>query len=150
MLNSTKILFKVKAMNKRKYFSWTDEKRTELRAFVNAFEDPKTAFKHAAELFGVSENSCMGAYHYEPKKPIIIEVDPEDLEPRKERVMTSRKAKEVSVEKPEQVVIEAPVAKTWKLKMDIHNDVNNDCLVIHVNDSVTVLKVGDIIVTLEV
>lgn len=137
-------------MNKRKYFSWTDEKRAELRAFVNAFDDIKTAFKHAAELFGVSENSCMGAYHYEPKKPIVIEVDPEDLEPRKERAMKGRKVKEVSVEKPEQVVIDAPVAKTWKLKMDIHNDVNNECLVIHVNDSVSILKVGDIIVTLEV
>ena len=64
--------------------------------------------------------------------------------------MTNRKAKEVSVEKPEQVVIDKLVAKTWKLKVDIHNDMNNECLVIHVNDSVSILKIGDIIVTLEV
>lgn len=136
-------------MTKRKYFSWTDEKRKELRDFVNAYPDIKAAFKDAALLFGVSENSCMGAYHYEPKKPIVIEVDPEDLEPRKERAMKGRKRKEVSIKELIAEVSE-PVAKTWKLKMDIHNDVNNDCLVIHVNDSVTILKVGDIIVTLEV
>ena len=150
MLNSTKILFKVKAMNKRKYFSWTDEKRDELREFVNAHSDIKEAFKEAAILFGVSEQSCVGAYNYQPKKPIVIEVDPEDLEPRKERGVTNRKTKEVSVEKPEQVVIDKLVAKTWKLKVDIHNDMNNECLVIHVNDSDSILKIGDIIVTLEV
>lgn len=136
-------------MTKRKYFSWTDEKREELREYINTHPDIKQAFKEAAVLFGVSENSCIGAYHYKPKKPIVIEVDPEDLEPRKERVMKGRKVKEVSIKELIAEVSE-PVAKTWKLKMDIHNDVNNDCLVIHVNDSVTILKVGDIIVTLEV
>lgn len=136
-------------MTKRKYFSWTDEKREELREYINTHPDIKQAFKEAAVLFGVSENSCIGAYHYKPKKPIVIEVDPEDLEPRKERVMKGRKVKEVSIKELIAEVTE-PVAKTWKLKMDIHNDVNNECLVIHVNDSVTILKVGDIIVTLEV
>lgn len=152
-------------MSKRKYFSWTDEKRAELREFVNAFEDPKTAFKHAAQLFSVSEQSCIGAYHYEPKKPIVIEVDPADLEPRKERTMQGRAVtlkdlrdmasgktvtENTMKEETEKQTIVPVAAKTWKLKMDIHNDVNNECLVIHVNDSVSILKVGDIIVTLEV
>lgn len=136
-------------MNKRKYFSWTDEKRTELREFINGQPDIKEAFKEAAVLFGVSENSCMGAYHYEPKKPIVIEVDPEDLEPRKERVMKGRKRKEVSVEEVLPVVTPT-ITETAKLKINVHNDLNNDCLVISVSDSVTVLKVGDIIVTLVV
>ena len=137
-------------MNKRKYFSWTDEKRAELREFVDTHEQPKNeALIEAAELFGVSIGSCHGAYNYEPKKPIIIEVDPEDLEPRKERVMTNKKVKEVSIKQLMEELKE-PNTKTYKLKIDIHNDVNNECLVIHVNDSVTVLKLGDVIVTLEV
>jgi hypothetical protein len=137
-------------MNKRKYFSWTDEKRAELREFVDTHEQPKNeALIEAAELFGVSIGSCHGAYNYEPKKPIVVEVDPEDLEPRKERVMTNRKTKEVSIKQLMEELKE-PNTKTYKLKIDIHNDVNNECLVIHVNDSVTVLKLGDVIVTLEV
>ena len=137
-------------MTKRKYFSWTDEKRAELREFVDTHEQPKNeALIEAAELFGVSIGSCHGAYNYEPKKPIVIEVDPEDLEPRKERVMTNRKTKEVSIKQLMEELKE-PNTKTYKLKIDIHNDVNDECLVIHVNDSVTVLKLGDVIVTLEV
>jgi hypothetical protein len=137
-------------MTKRKYFSWTDEKRAELREFVDTHEQPKNeALIEAAELFGVSIGSCHGAYNYEPKKPIIIEVDPEDLEPRKERVMTNRKTKEVSIKQLMEELKE-PNTKTYKLKIDIHNDVNDECLVIHVNDSVTVIKVGDVILTLEV
>ena len=137
-------------MNKRKYFSWTDEKRAELREFVDTHEQPKNeALIEAAELFGVSIGSCHGAYNYEPKKPIVVEVDPEDLEPRKERVMTNRKVKEVSIKQLMEELKE-PDTKTYKLKIDIHNDVNDECLVIHVNDSVTVLKLGDVIVTLEV
>jgi hypothetical protein len=136
-------------MTKRKYFSWTDEKREELREYIDAHEDIKVAFKEAALLFGVSEGSCYGAYKYEPKKPIVIEVDPEDLEPRKERVMTNRKTKEVSIKQLMEELKE-PNTKTYKLKIDIHNDVNDECLVIHVNDSVTVIKVGDVILTLEV
>ena len=137
-------------MNKRKYFSWTDEKRAELREFVDTHEQPKNeALIEAAELFGVSIGSCHGAYNYEPKKPIVVEVDPEDLEPRKERVMTNRKVKEVSIKQLMEELKE-PNTKTYKLKIDIHNDVNDECLVIHVNDSVTVLKLGDVKVTLEV
>lgn len=137
-------------MNKRKYFSWTDEKRAELREFVDTHEQPKNeALIEAAELFGVSIGSCHGAYNYEPKKPIVVEVDPEDLEPRKERVMTNRKIKEVSIKQLMEELKE-PNTKTYKLKIDIHNDVNDECLVIHVNDSVTVLKIGEVIVTLEV
>ena len=137
-------------MTKRKYFSWTDEKRAELREFVDTHEQPKNeALIEAAELFGVSIGSCHGAYNYEPKKPIVIEVDPEDLEPRKERVMTNRKTKEVSIKQLMEELKE-PNTKTYKLKIDIHNDVNDECLVIHVNDSVTVIKVGDVILTLEV
>lgn len=136
-------------MTKRKYFSWTDEKREELREYINTHPDIKQAFKEAAVLFGVSENSCIGAYHYKPKKPIVIEVDPEDLEPRKERVMKGRKVKEVSIK--ELIAEVTPVVtETPKLKINVHNDLNNDCLVISVSDSVTVLKVGDIIVTLVV
>ena len=49
-------------MNKRKYFSWTDEKRAELREFVDTHEQPKNeALIEAAELFGVSIGSCHGA-----------------------------------------------------------------------------------------
>jgi hypothetical protein len=60
-------------MNKRKYFSWTDEKRAELREFVDTHEQPKNeALIEAAELFGVSIGSCHGAYNYEPKKPIVV------------------------------------------------------------------------------
>ena len=137
-------------MSRTKYFSWTDEKRAELREFVDTYEQPKNeALIEAAELFGVSIGSCHGAYNYEPKKPIVVEVDPEDLEPRKERVMTNRKTKEVSIKQLMEELKE-PNTKTYKLKIDIHNDVNNECLVIHVNDSVTVLKLGDVIVTLEV
>lgn len=155
-------------MSKRKYFSWTDEKREELREYIDAHEDIKVAFKEAALLFGVSEGSCYGAYKYEPKKPIVVEVDPKDLEPRKERTMQGRAVtlsdlrkmasgnavKEVfEQEDPKSQFVDAvkeSSAKTYKLKIDIHNDINNDCLVIYVNDSVTVLKVGDIILTLEV
>ena len=137
-------------MSRTKYFSWTDEKRAELREFVDTHEQPKNeALIEAAELFGVSIGSCHGAYNYEPKKPIVVEVDPEDLEQRKERVMTNRKTKEVSIKQLMEELKE-PNTKTYKLKIDIHNDVNNECLVIHVNDSVTVLKLGDVIVTLEV
>ena len=85
-------------MTKRKYFSWTDEKRAELREFIDTHEKPKKeALLEAAELFGVSIASCEGAYNYEPKKPIVTEVDPSDLEPReggtrkrksKDRLMT--------------------------------------------------------------
>lgn len=70
-------------MTKRKYFSWTDEKRAELREFIDTHEKAlPQAMKEAAELFGVSVGSCNGAYTYEPKKPIVTEVDPSDLEPR--------------------------------------------------------------------
>jgi hypothetical protein len=135
-------------MTKRKYFSWTDEKREELREYIDAHEDIKVAFKEAALLFGVSEGSCYGAYKYEPKKPIVTEVDPSELEPRKDRVMDIRK-RDVSIKELMTEVKEAST-KTNKLKIDIHNDINNDCLVINVNDSVTVLKIGNVIVTLEV
>jgi hypothetical protein len=63
--------------------------------------------------------------------------------------MTNRKVKEVSIKQLMEELKE-PNTKTYKLKIDIHNDVNDECLVIHVNDSVTVLKLGDVIVTLEV
>jgi hypothetical protein len=70
-------------MTKRKYFSWTDEKRAELREFIDTHEKAlPQAMKEAAELFGVSVGSCNGAYTYEPKKPIVTEVNPSDLEPR--------------------------------------------------------------------
>lgn len=135
-------------MTKRKYFSWTDEKREELREYIDAHEDIKVAFKEAALLFGVSEGSCYGAYKYEPKKPIVTEVDPSELEPRKDRVMDIRK-RDVSI-KELMTEVKEDSRKTNKLKIDIHNDINNDCLVINVNDSVTVLKIGNVIVTLEV
>ncbi len=74
-------------MSRKTYFSWTDEKRAELRELVNGYSDIREGFKEAAVLFGVSEQSCIGAYSYEPKKPIIVEVDPSELEPRKTRIM---------------------------------------------------------------
>jgi len=80
-------------MSKRKYFSWTDELRAELREYVDTHKKNKTeALKEAAEVFGVSLSSCNGAYAYEPKRPIVTEVDPEDLEPR-ENGTRIRKAK---------------------------------------------------------
>lgn len=70
-------------MTKRKYFSWTDEKRAELREFVDSCGLPfPKAIKEAAKNFGLSVGSCQGAYGYEPQKPIVTEVDPSDLEPR--------------------------------------------------------------------
>ena len=70
-------------MTKRKYFSWTDEKRAELREFVDSCGLPfPKAIKEAAKSFGLSVGSCQGAYEYEPKKSIVTEVNPSDLEPR--------------------------------------------------------------------
>jgi len=70
-------------MTKRKYFSWTDEKRAELREFVDSCGLPfPKAIKEAAKNFGLSVGSCQGAYAYEPQKPIVTEVNPSDLEPR--------------------------------------------------------------------
>jgi hypothetical protein len=78
-------------MIKRKYFSWTDEKRAELREYVDTHEKPKKeAMFEAAELFGVSISSCYCAYNYEPKKPIVTEVDPADLEPRESRIIKTK------------------------------------------------------------
>lgn len=136
-------------MTKRKYFSWTDEKRAELREFVNGHSDINEGLRQAALLFGVSRESCAGAYKYEPKRSIVAEVDPSELEPRKERVMPTRKTKEVSTEDVISPVT-ATVTETPKLKINVHNDLNNECLVINVSETVTVLKVGDIIVTLVV
>ena len=140
-------------MSKRKYFSWTDEKRGELRGYIDAHEDRMVAFKEAAVLFGVSTGSCYTAYKYKPKRIIVNEVDPSELESRKERVMDTRTRKPSLNEEAKEAhaIAEAMAnARSYGLKIDIHNDINNECLVIHVNDSVTVLKVGDIIVTLEV
>jgi len=80
-------------MTKRKYFSWTDEKRAELKEFINTHDKKlPEAMKEAAVLFGVSIGSCYGAYRYEPQRPIVTEVDPSDLEPREGRT-GKRKAK---------------------------------------------------------
>ena len=136
-------------MTKRKYFSWTDEKRAELREFVNGHSDINEGLRQAALLFGVSRESCAGAYKYEPKRSIVAEVDPSELEPRKERVMPTRKTKEVSTEDAI-LPITATVTETPKLKINVHNDLNNECLVINASETVTILKVGDIIITLVV
>jgi hypothetical protein len=103
-------------MTKRKYFSWTDEKRAELREFIDTHEKPKKeALLEAAELFGVSIASCEGAYNYEPKKPIVTEVDPSDLEPReggtrkrksKGRLMTISELMEQSESKTAEMYME--------------------------------------------
>jgi hypothetical protein len=78
-------------MKKRKYFAWTDEKRAELREFIDTHEKPKKeAMIEAAELFGVSIGSCYCAYKYEPKRLIINEVDPADLEPRESRIIKTK------------------------------------------------------------
>jgi hypothetical protein len=80
-------------MTKRKYFSWTDEKRAELKEFINTHDKKlPEAMKEAAVLFGVSIGSCYGAYRYEPQRPIVTEVDPSDLEPREGRTV-KRKSK---------------------------------------------------------
>jgi hypothetical protein len=155
-------------MTKRKYFSWTDEKRAELKEFINTHDKKlPEAMKEAAVLFGVSIGSCYGAYRYEPQRPIVTEVDPSDLEPREGRTV-KRKAKgklmtigqlikeveaentEMQMKTPEQTVVEEKPVEQKKLKVSIHNDRFGSCLIIDVNDSVTVIKIGDVIVTLEV
>jgi hypothetical protein len=100
-------------MSKRKYFSWTDELRAELREYVDTHKKNKTeALKEAAEVFGVSLGSCNGAYAYEPKKPIVTEVDPEDLEPREGRITkTYMKAKFNDMKTPEQSPVIAEIGR---------------------------------------
>jgi hypothetical protein len=132
-------------MSKRKYFSWTDEKRTELKARVNELlkvnYTKDKALRKVAKEFGVSASSCLGAYNYVPKRIILNEVNPEDLVPRKDRLMqgklkTLTELKEIA-------------SKTNNLSIGIHNDLNNECLLLKVNDSVTIIKVGEILITLE-
>jgi hypothetical protein len=100
-------------MSKRKYFSWTDELRAELREYVDTHKKNKTeALKEAAEVFGVSLGSCNGAYAYEPKKPIVTEVDPEDLEPREGRITkTYMKAKFNDMKVAEQSPVIAEIGR---------------------------------------
>jgi hypothetical protein len=107
-------------MSKRKYFSWTDELRAELREYVDTHKKNKTeALKEAAEVFGVSLGSCNGAYAYEPKKPIVTEVDPEDLEPR-ENGTRIRKAKGRLMTLGE--LIKQSESKTAKMYMETEFD----------------------------
>lgn len=132
-------------MNKRKYFSWTDEKREELRKYVDSLIKlgitKASAFEKASAKFGVSAASCMGGYEYKPKTNIVIEVDPDEVEERKQRearekLKILRELKESAPKKP-------------SLKIDIHNDINNEALIINMNKGITILKIGDIIITIE-
>jgi hypothetical protein len=133
-------------MNKRKYFSWTDEKREELRNFVDnllkAGVTKAAAFESAGLKFGVSSSSCMGGYEYKPKTSIVTEVDPEDLEARKQRAAR---------EKLKTLTELKQISSTSKksLKIDIHNDINNQALVINLNKDITIIKVGDILVSIQ-
>lgn len=98
-------------MSKRKYFSWTDELRAELREYVDAHKKNKTeALKEAAEVFGVSLGSCNGAYAYEPKKSIVNEVDAEDLEPREGRTIFKDSVK-TYMKTPEQSPVIAEIGR---------------------------------------
>lgn len=128
-------------MKKRKYFSWKDEKRTELKARVNELikvhYTKDKALKKAAEEFGVSASSCLGAYHYTPKRIILTEVNPEDLLPRKKAEISAP----VQVNKAD--------LRTNNLSIGVHNDINNECFLLKVNESVTIIKVGEILITIE-
>ena len=132
-------------MSKRKYFSWTDEKREELRKYVDSLIKlgitKASAFEKASAKFGVSAASCMGGYEYKPKTNIVTEVDPDEVEARKQRearekLKTLRELKESAPSKP-------------GLKIDIHNDINNEALIINLSKGITILKVGDIIITIQ-
>ena len=127
-------------MTKRKYFSWTDEKRAELREFVNAHSDIREAFKEAAVLFGVSEQSCVGAYKYEPKRLIVTEVDPSELEPRKTRIMESTlKTSTVEpTELPKHIECEVEVLPGTE-----------DYAIRHFGDNAMMIKVGDTVILLK-
>jgi hypothetical protein len=132
-------------MKKRNYFSWTDEKRTELKARVNELlkvnYTKDKALKRVAEEFGVSASSCLGAYNYTPKRIILNEVNPEDLVPRKTPETQSRSWAPIEVSNKD--------IRTNNLSIGIHNDLNNECLLLKVNESVTIIKVGEILITLE-
>ena len=125
-------------MTKRKYFSWTDEKRAELREFVNAHSDIREAFKEAAVLFGVSEQSCISAYKYEPKRLIVTEVDPSELEPRKTRIM------EGTLEKFTQPR-ELPMYTECEVEVLQGTE---DCTIRHFGDKDLMIKVGDTVILL--
>jgi hypothetical protein len=132
-------------MSKRKYFSWTDEKRTELKTRVNELlkvnYTKDKALKRVAKEFGVSASSCLGAYNYTPKRIILNEVNPEDLVPRKTPETQSKSLAPIEVSNKD--------IRTSNLSIGIHNDLNNECLLLKVNDSVTIIKVGEILITLE-
>lgn len=132
-------------MTKRKYFSWTDEKRAELKARVNELlkvhYTKDKALKKAAKEFGVSASSCLGAYNYTPKRIILNEVNPEDLAPRNGRILQG-KLKTLTEQKE-------IASKNNNLNIGIHNDINNECFLLKVNESITIIKVGEILITVE-
>jgi hypothetical protein len=113
---------------KAKYISWTDQERELVRHFVDvalkAGKSKGDAFEFASKKLGRSANACYGAYNYVPK--------------------SKNTAEESIPEEVTETVIEQP------LNVKIHNDKHNQCVLIKVNDSVTILKIGEVIVTLEV
>ena len=114
---------------KAKYVPWSDKERELLRHLVDvAISQGKTkteAFGFASKKLGRGVQACIGAYAYVPKTPSKVEE-----------------------EQVEEVVEEQAPAP--QLKINIYNDVTQKAIVINVNDSVTVLKIGEVIVTLEV
>lgn len=137
-------------MNKRKYFSWTDDKREELRKYVDSLVNlgvtKASAFEKASAKFGVSAASCMGGYEYKPKTNIVTEVDPDEVEARKQR--EAREKLKTLRELKESATKESAPSKPG-LKIDIHNDINNEALIINLSKGITILKVGDIIITIQ-
>ena len=137
-------------MNKRKYFSWTDEKREELRKYVNNLTEngvtKAAAFESASVKFGVSAASCMGGYEYKPKTSIVTEVDPDELEARKQR---AAREKLKTLSKLKEIAAKESAPSKPGLKIDIHNDINNEALIINLSKDITILKVGDIIITIQ-
>jgi hypothetical protein len=115
-----------------KYISWTDQERELVRHFVDvavkAGKSKGDAFEFASKKLGRSANACYGAYHYVPK--------------------SKNTAEESIPEEVTETIIEQPKEETLNVK--IHNDKHNQCVLIKVNDSVTILKIGEVIVTLEV
>jgi hypothetical protein len=121
---------------KTKYVPWTDKERELVRHLIDVAvsqgKNKGEAAEFASKKLGRSATACLGAYYYIPVKKDLPQVEEQEEEVIEEVVTP---------------VVE-PQEKT--LKLTVHNDVNNECLTIKVNDSVTILKIGDIIVTLEV
>lgn len=114
---------------KAKYVPWSDKERELLRHLVNVAisqgKNKTEAFTFASKKLGRGIQACIGAYAYVPK--------------------TASKIEEELIEQ----VIEEQVPLP-QLKINLYNDIALEkAIIINVNELITVLKIGDVIVTLE-